>query len=310
MPKPPKLGKINFSSLSLPEQIQMSNLQDAVNILGGHNGEVELSNHLNLSGNKITNVGPAEGEADVLTSGQAEAKYSAAALSPQLAPGGSTPFVGYRQINNSGQREQVSSYLNDLMSTPPNANNIYPLLSNVSGGVQVIIPASPFTFADGSTILLKSRTDTLTLPVDYAISTIGCVSNVVTVQTVNPISVTRGQVVTILGVSPSGFNGPWELTSYTPPNEFTYQDFLGTVSGSGGSVELGNTYYYTATKRSTFVRLVGPLSGDTAYNRLKVCADGSQILAVVTLTSSGGVVAQSGGGGSPIQGSPTAGVFF
>ena len=85
MPKPPKLGKITFSSLSLPEQIQMSNLQDAVNILGGHSGEVELSNHLNLSGNKITNVAPPTAESDVLTSGVAETKYSAAALKPRAA---------------------------------------------------------------------------------------------------------------------------------------------------------------------------------------------------------------------------------
>jgi hypothetical protein len=310
MPKPPKLGKITFSSLSLPEQIQMSNLQDAVNILGGHSGEVELSNHLNLSGNKITNVAPPTAESDVLTSGVAETKYSAAALKPQISPSGSQPMLGYRIINSGSQREAQSSFLNDLMSTPPNANNIYPLLSNVSGGVKVIIPASPFTFADGSTILLLSRTDTLSLPTVYAISTIGCVSNLVTVQTVNPISVSRGQVVTIIGVSPAGFNGPWEVTTYTPPNEFTYQDFLGTVSGSGGNVELGNTYYYMAKKRSQFVALVGPLSGDTAYNRLRVCADGSQIVAVVSLTSSGGVVAQSGGGGSPIIGSPTAGSFF
>ena len=310
MPQPIKLGKITFHSLTLPEQLQLSRIQDAINTLGGYNGELVLSNHLNLNGNQIKNVAPPTAGGDVLTSEAAEAAYSAAALKPQLSPNGSQPMPAYRIINSGSQRESQSSFLNDLMSTPPNANNIYPLLSNVSGGVQVIIPSSPFTFADGSSILLLSRTDTLSLPTVYAISTIGCVSNLVTVQTVNPISVSRGQVVTIMGVSPAGFNGPWEVTTYTPPNEFTYQDFLGTVSGSGGNVELGNTYYYTVKKRSQLVTLVGPLSGDTSYNRLKVCNDGSQIVAVVSLTSSGGVVAQSGGGGSPIQGSPTAGAFF
>ena len=92
MPKSPILGKITFSSLSLPEQIQMSNLQDAVNILGGHSGEVELSNHLNLSGNKITNVGTAESANDVLTSGVAETKYSAHALRPKLESAGEAPL--------------------------------------------------------------------------------------------------------------------------------------------------------------------------------------------------------------------------
>ena len=310
MPQPTKLGKINFSSLSLPESLFMSQLIDNVNTLAGHSGPVQIADDLDLSGNQIKNVAPPSAGGDVLTSAAAEAKYSAAALKPQLSPNGSQPMPAYRIINSGSQREAQSSFLNDLMSTPPNANNIYPLLSNVSGGVQVIIPSSPFTFADGSSILLLSRTDTLSLPTYYAISTIACVSNLVTVQTVNPISVSRGQVVTIVGVSPAGFNGPWEATSYTSPDEFTYQDFLGTVSGSGGNVELGNTYYYTVKKRSQLVTLVGPLSGDTSYNRLKVCNDGSQIVAVVSLTSSGGVVAQSGGGGSPIQGSPTAGAFF
>jgi hypothetical protein len=88
MPKPPKLGKITFSSLPLQEQIQMSNLQDAVNILGGHSGEVELSNHLNLSGNKIKNVGAAQEPKDVVTSEVAEANYSARALRPKLEAAG------------------------------------------------------------------------------------------------------------------------------------------------------------------------------------------------------------------------------
>ena len=88
MPKSPKLGKITFSSLSLPEQLQMSNLIDSVNILGGHQGPIELSNHLSLAGHKISNVGAAEGPKDVVTSEVAEANYSAKALRPHLEGGG------------------------------------------------------------------------------------------------------------------------------------------------------------------------------------------------------------------------------
>ena len=95
MSKTSKLGKINFSSLSLPESQLMSQLIDNVNTLGGHSGEVELSNHLNLSGNKITNVGAAEGSSDVLTNGKAETKYSAKALRPQLEAGGTSSLRTY-----------------------------------------------------------------------------------------------------------------------------------------------------------------------------------------------------------------------
>jgi hypothetical protein len=88
MPKSTKLGKITFSSLSLQEQIQMSNIQDNLNILGGHQGPIELSNHLSLGGHKISNVGAAEEPKDVVTSEVAEANYSAKALRPHLEGGG------------------------------------------------------------------------------------------------------------------------------------------------------------------------------------------------------------------------------
>ena len=100
------------------------------NILGGHSGEIELSNHLNLGGKKISNVAPGEGATDVLTSEVAEAKYSAAALQPQLQAGSKTPLGTYRMLNSGTQREQTSSWLNDLLSTPPNSNTINPIVSS------------------------------------------------------------------------------------------------------------------------------------------------------------------------------------
>lgn len=372
----------------------MSNIIDAVNTHSGYRGPIQLADDLDLSGNQIKNVAaPTEGS-DVLTSEAAEASYSAAALKPKLEAGGPNPFVTYRQINNGSQREQVSSYLNDLMSTPPSANAIIPLTTSsltpgvvmgasltnagtsgytthanlptttsgtgtgalasitaalgvitggtVTGGINyaigdkvyptqagssadayftvtavanggtitAAIPAGPFTFADRSTVMLEGRTDILSPPVSYTIASISCVGNVVTVQTVNPITVVVGSAVTIAGVSPASFNGSFPVTSYTAPDTFTYNLDLGSVSGSGGSVEVLNTYYYTVNKRSQVVHLIGPVSGDTAQNRLTACYDGSTIVAVVVLTNSGGQVSSSGGGGSAIIGSPTAGCFF
>ena len=195
MPKPSKLGKINFSSLSLQESLLMSQLIDNVNILGGHSGEVELSNHLNLSGNKITNVGPAVTESDVLTSGVAETKYSAAALQPKLQANSKTPLATYRMLNSGTQRENSSSWLNNLLSTPPNSNTINPIVSSVGGSTTVTIPASILQMGDGSKRYLPSRTDTLTNPASYSISTFTVLSGVATVNLsstpVPPLTATR-----------------------------------------------------------------------------------------------------------------------
>ena len=394
MPQPTKIGKINFSTLSLPEQLAMSQIIDAVNAHSGYSGPLKLADGLDLSGNRITNVGPAQGATDVLTSGVAEGKYSAAALKPSFQAGSSQPLDTYRILNSGSQREVQSSFLNDLMSTPPSANAIVPLTANslssgvinassltnagtsgyttasslptttsgsgtgatativasggvissgsVTGGINyalgdkvyptqggssadayftvtgitnggtvtATIPTGPFVFADNSRITLESRVDILTPPVSYAIASISCVGNVVTVVTVNPITVVVGSAVTITGVSPAGFNGSVPVTSYTAPHTFTYNDDLGTVGGSGGNVEVLNTYYYTVKKRSPQVFLIGPVSGDTAQNRLTANFDGSQIVAVIVLTNSGSQVPNSGGGGSAIIGSPTAGCFF
>ena len=73
----------------------MSNLQDAVNILGGHSGQVELSNHLSLGGHKISDVAAAEGPQDVVTSEVAEKNYSAHALRPKLEAGGAVAMRTY-----------------------------------------------------------------------------------------------------------------------------------------------------------------------------------------------------------------------
>jgi hypothetical protein len=133
---------------------------------------------------------------------------------------------------------------------------------------------------------------------------------VVTVVTTAATGLAAGGAFTIIGVTPTGFNGNFSTTSVTPPDTFTYQDLLGTVAGSGGDVQLNNVWYYTAKKRSSDIFLLGPFSGDTADNRLNANVDGFQIVAVVVLTNSGGIIQSSGGGGSPISGSPAAGAFF
>lgn len=310
MPQPNQVPKLQFPDMPSDFQQHYQQLIDTVNTLSGYNGTVQLSNHLDLSGNRVMNIGAPVEENDALSSGVAKGSYSAPVLGPQLESNGTAPLKTLRQINNGSQREQQSSFLNDLMSSVPSANGIFPVATTVGGGVQVVVPPSLFTFADGSSIMLMTRTDILSLPASFTITSITVTGNVVTVVTSTPTGLAAGGAMTISGVTPSQFNGSFTVTSIISATSFTYQDDIGTGSGSGGSVDLNNVYYYAVKKRSPMVHLLGPYSGDTAANRLNANYDGLQIVAVVVITSGGSLVASTGGGGSPIIGSATAGVFF
>lgn len=305
-----QLSKPIFQGLPADFLIHYSQLIDTVNSLGGYSGAIVLHDHIDLNGKQVKNLGSPTDPSDAIAHIFAEKNYSAEAVQPRLESTGSNPLKTMRRVSDPNQREGVSSFLNDLMSTPPSANNIIPLTSSGGGGVVVTIPASPFTFADNSSIILESRTDTLPLPPAFTIVSISCVANLVTVQTSTPTGLAVGDSFTVTGVSPASFNGSFTVTSVINPTTFTYQLDIGTVSGSGGHIELNNVWYYMIHKRQSYVALFGPTSGDTAQNRLGVCHDSYQIVAVVVVTNSGHNVASSGGGGSALIGPPTAGAFF
>jgi hypothetical protein len=311
MAVPNQIPKMTFTDFASAEfQRHYSQLCDAVNHTLGHSGVIEVADHISLGGNRIINLGAPQEETDALQSGTAQQSYSASVLAKQLEPAAASPLKGYRQINNKNQREQMSSFLNDLMSTPPSANSIFPTMTNSLGTVTVSIPSGRFQFADGSFVNLIGRTDILSPPAQFAISSISCTGNVVTVGCA-ATGLVAGQIATISGVTPSVFNGTFPLTSSTGGGAvLTYQEDLGTASGSGGNVQVNGCYYYAVQKRSQYIFLLGPFFGDTAQNRLEANNDGFQVVAVVVITNSGGQISQSGGGASPIIGSPTAGVFF
>ena len=287
-----------------------SQVIDALNHLLGHAGVIEVGNHLSLGGNRIQDLGEPVNATDAVSSASAQKKYSPGALKPSFEAGGDTPFSSYRQINNRQQREQGSSFLNDLMSTPPSANAIHPIITNGVGSVTVDIPASVFTFADGSNLLLQARTDILNLPAQFAISSISASGEVVSVVAA-ATGLSAGEVATIVGVTPSDFDGTFTLISSSGGGaNLEYQDNIPDGAGSGGFVQENGVYYYSVGKRSNVIRLNGPFAGDTLQNRLQVSDDGYQIVAVIVITNSGGQMSQSGGGGSPITGSPTAGSLF
>jgi hypothetical protein len=299
MPQPSKLGKISFSSFSIQENLLMSQLIDNVNALAGHNGPTQLSSDLNLGGNKITNVAPPTEDSDVLTSGAAKASYSAAALGPQLSPGGKYPFVGYRQINNGTQRENTSSFLNNLVSTAPNSNNINPIVSTSGGATSITIPASVLQMGDGSTRFLPARTDTISNPESLSISSFTVTSGVATViLTTDPA--TPFSTSTVVFIAGTGqIDGTFLVASVVNPATFTIKVSSGE-SGTGGTVSVGGANYYFLDRKFQKVMLLTLAGGtDTPFNRLGISGDGQQLLAVVNLNSGGAVQEGTAGGGTP-----------
>ena len=65
------------------------------------------------------NVGDPEEDTDALSSGVAQNSYSVAALAPQLESSSPTGLKSMRRLNDTNQREQSSSWLNDIPSSVP-----------------------------------------------------------------------------------------------------------------------------------------------------------------------------------------------
>ena len=288
---------------------------DGLNTLLGYNGTATLKSSLDLSGNTITGVGAAASESDVVTLGTANSKYSAAALRPQLEANGSNPLQSVRRLNDAGQREQNSSYMNSLLSTAPSANNIQVLFSSPGGGMTTItVPASVFHYADGSSRHLNAFSLTVSNPATYTIAAAptGAVANgtAITITTTSPISgIAPGSYVTIAGVTNSDFDGFVQIAT-VGASSFTFPSTLAATTSGGGTVATAGVYYIYIEQNNPNPQYIGvPEAADTPFNRLPSSTDQRQLIAIATIDSSGGVSAQSAGGGTPGS-TLNAGSFF
>lgn len=293
-----------------PRQAQHLNLLvDAVNSLAGHNGVIELNNHLSLKGNTIQNVGPAVNDNDVVSQAFANNKYSAEALRPQLEANGSTPLQSVRRINDSTQREQTSTWLNAVMSTPPNSNNAQ--VSFVNGGptTQVSINANNLTRADKSVQPLAGLTAILTNPTSFTILTIARAGGVVTATFGASPGLLAGTVVGVTGVADSSFDGTFVLTGAVGAT-LTWNQNLSDGTSTGGTLSTAGVFYAYAIPYNPTMFISGPFAADSPQNRINASHDNRQIIAVIVLHSGGGVSSQSGGGGTPTTGDVAGGTFF
>ncbi len=307
MPIPVQFTELTSEDLKDPTLAalnqQLKIFAQALNGQMGFNGPIQVAAPLDLQGNTIKNAGAAVDGSDVVIKSQADQNYGPAAVAPQLEATGNKILQTTRRLNDTTQREQSTTYLNDLLSAAPKSNTINPIVS----GSSVLIPSSFFQFADGSRKAYPARTDVVQPVVNYSISSWSVTSGVATVtlsSTPSP-ALTVGMVVGISGTAAGGINGSAEITNIVSPTEFQFST-AGTGSGASGTVAVGGTYYYYVERSIPVVQFQSIASGvDTPSERLSISGDKKQLVAVVQV-GAGGV---SAGGGTPTNVS-NAGAMF
>ncbi len=302
------LARRTFPELS-PELNQwLSTVTDSLNSIAGYNGPAYVNDHLSIEGNRLMNVGTPVSSTDAISSGHAESKYSASSLQPQLEIGGSAPLNSYRVLNSRAQQEQYSSHLNSLMSAVGNANTIVPTVSTSGGSSTITIPASIFQYSDGSKKYFPGRSDTVSNPASFTISTWSVTAGVATVNTTATNTVALNGSVTITGSG--GIDGTWPVVGVASGTQFTISVPFGNNTGLGGTVATGSVFYYTAIRNNPILQINSvPSTSDTPYNRLPISNDQKQLVCIVTLNSSGSVSGGSAGGGTPTN-AANGGSFF
>jgi hypothetical protein len=141
-----------------------------LNRLAGVFGPVQLPSGMDLKGGSIVNVGtPADPKISptaAVSQATAIATVGPAATQKALEATGSTILQTTRRLNDTQQREQFSSFLNQQLSIPPCSNNSsINVVDNGNGTSTVTVTASFCKLSDQSVIPYAQRSDTFTNPV-------------------------------------------------------------------------------------------------------------------------------------------------
>jgi len=304
-----QIARRSFKNLPPEVNDWLNTIVDAVNSGAGYNGPAVINDHLSIQGNRLMNVAPPVEATDAISSGHAQANYSASALAPQLEIGGANALSSYRALNSRSQTETYSSFLNGVVSGPGNANTITPTATTGGGTTTITIPASTFQFADGTTRHYPARTDTVTNPASFTVASwLVTTPGLASVTTTATNSVTLNGVVTLAGTG--GIDGAWVVTQIFSPTVFQVAVSATSGSGTGGTVATSGTYYYSVIKNNPIIQIQGVVTAsDTPYDRLPASNDSRQLVAVVVVNSGGGVTTASAGGGTPVN-TANAGAFF
>ena len=304
---PPPLQQVQLKQADLedPNLSFLNNLltqmQTQISSLVGAGGPTPLPSGVDVKGATVKNIGPPVDDFDAVSKSHAEANYSAAALAPQLEAGNSskTTLKSYRAVNSKVQHESYSNFLENIMNTTPTANTSTLSADAPAGGsVSVTISAGYHVFPSGKAVSYGQRTDTLTLPITFAISSIARASGIVTATLSSAPGWLVGQQIYVTGVSDTSYNGTFVILTITGAT-ITWAQIGGDSSSSGGTASENGCYYYYIGINSNMLALAGPYSSDVQSNRVNVNQDGFVLIAVIVLNSSGFDFAQSAAGATP-----------
>jgi hypothetical protein len=304
----PIFTKADLDDPNLPLLNQyLQEISQRLNYLSGHAGPIKLASSLDMGGNPIQNAGVPSGPNDVVNIEYALQNYGAAAVAPQLEATGKQILQSTRRLNDRNQRETNSSFLNGVLGVAPTSNTSTIVPGSPSSGfVPVTVTGGFHQFVDGSQIPYSAYNDSLAIPSNFPISSLSRSGGVVTGTTSGANTLSAGDTVSIAGAGDPSFDGQFILVAPTSSPTFTYnQPTLGNASTTGGTISIYGVYYYSRKGNSNVLYRSGPYAVDSWTNRLTFnngtnpSLDGSTLIAVVVVNSSGIDTVNSGGGATP-----------
>lgn len=138
----------------------------AINIQAGIHGPIPVIAPIDMKGHIIKNLGaaavPAPG--DAVSHAVATTQFGPAAIQAALEATGNNILQTTRRLNDQQQREQHSTFLNDVLNLPPTSNNSS--LTSVAAGVNTIVTVGggSYSWADGTVVKYAQRVDTFANP--------------------------------------------------------------------------------------------------------------------------------------------------
>lgn len=144
----------------------MDQVTNGINTLQGLNGDIPIFASIDMQGTgTVKNLAPPVNSGDAVSNGAASTAFGPAAIQSAVEATGNNILQTTRRLNDQNQREEFSTFLNDVMNLPPVANGSSVTVTNLGGGSsQITVTASNFQFADGSLVPYAQRQDTVANP--------------------------------------------------------------------------------------------------------------------------------------------------
>jgi hypothetical protein len=136
----------------------------AVNTQAGLHGPVTLNTSLNLNGNSLTGLADPVNPTDAVHLSAAQAQFGPAAIQSAMEATGNEMLQTVRRINDTLQREQYSSFLNDVLNLPPTSNTSTVTVVAAGANSTITVSAGTFKWGDQSVAAYAQRIDSVANP--------------------------------------------------------------------------------------------------------------------------------------------------